>query len=394
MDRVEEVILDDIFKNGRDFLPGPRPDRADIMANLQSSILYDGLSLEESALFLSVLPGQATRLFVAPMDKGLSGAKVVMARYSVGQHRLSKPFVIKVGPKDKILREATAMRELVAPFIPGAVAPIIRVGKASALLVQELAGLGASAVLQSLRMYVRASDHADRIILRLFDGRFRNWYQLSRDQEPVRQGFSDLFEWYLDKARVDRAPAFPDRWSSLKSWVEDQTGHGWCDPELLLPELLSRGIVSPLSIIHGDLHSQNVVVDTLTEECWPIDFAWCHDGSSLVVDYVMLECSLKFLALPARCDLRSLMLIDRQLILQSCPEISIDRIPYSDEVQNVLRAITAVRRHAMGETGLDFSEYLEALWLMTYSHAKNEGLNRPAVLASLQMLSSTIDHGN
>jgi hypothetical protein len=199
-DDVMETIVLDVLQNARSFLPGAPCQEPQLRANLLSPVLYDGLSKEESTLILSVLPRGASGIFVSPMDKGLSGAKVLQGRYPDLRGRLSKPFVIKLGPKRKILREAQAMQELVSPFIPGAVPPVYRIGPSQCLLVQELAGLSTESSVVSLRSYARTHPDTASVVNRLFAQRLQHWYDSDAVVPTSHMTYRQAFEWYLEKA--------------------------------------------------------------------------------------------------------------------------------------------------------------------------------------------------
>lgn len=93
----DDTIIADVIQNTRDFLPGPVPVAEDLRANLALPILVGGLDREEAALVLSALPKGAERIYLSPLDKGLSGAKVFSAWYDVSGRRVGKLFVLKVG---------------------------------------------------------------------------------------------------------------------------------------------------------------------------------------------------------------------------------------------------------------------------------------------------------
>jgi hypothetical protein len=59
--------------------------------------------------------------------------------------------------------------------------------------------------------------------------------------------------------------------------------------------------------------------------------------------------------------------------------------PYVREVENVLGGILEIRAFAE-DAGITFEDYLACLCMMTSTLATHESLNRPLVLASLQIL--------
>jgi hypothetical protein len=379
-------IIADIISKRRTFLGGSRCTAAEVRKHFADNILIDGLGLEESELVLSTLPPHSNRIYLNPLDKGLSGSKVFAGRYQVNKKLRSKPFVFKIGPIKKIQREYDAIVKFVEPLIQGIEAPILRRGKDKGLLIQVIAGLSANSELQSLKEYVRTNKNGDDVLTRLLSDRLAGWYNGEHGASPVKHSLKKMFKWYLQK--VTKPDPYPKDWNDLKGWVQGLTHLRWGSVPEVMNSLKETEVSSRSCIVHGDLHSQNVLIDE-KGECWPIDFGWCHQRSSPLLDFTMLECSLKFLAIHQRSDLRSAILIEDVLARDGLPDFrKIGKIPYRDEIENVLRAVLAVRRFAFGAMKIKFEDYRKALCLMTYVHATHPQLNRPFILASLQILSA------
>ena len=331
-------IVDDIQKNHRIFLPGDadeQPSADDIVRNMSGSVLFDGLTKTEANLILSTLPKSANRIFIQPLDKGLSNAKVLAGRYETADAGLSLPYVFKLGQTRKIEIEYEAIQKWVRNSLPAVEVPVIRKFDDSALLVQGFVGLTRDSRLKSLKDYIRNGDPS--VIDRLLRERLANWYT-NQGKTPIASNhlLDDLLKWYLDKAGQD--VQYPSSWTDLQTWVKDLTGCEWQDISSAIDQLRNTNISSITCIVHGDLHSQNVLIDD-RGECWPIDFYWCHPGASPLVDLAMLECSLKFLAIHQRSDLRCLFEFEKLLALEPEPTLTIRNIPYGPEIRSVFDAV-------------------------------------------------------
>jgi hypothetical protein len=378
-----DLLVDDIFDNHRSFLPGEACDENCVRRNVQQSILIGGIDEEESALLLSTLPADASSLSLEPLDKGLSGSKVFQAKYET-DGLLSKPFVMKVGPIEKVTQEAKAIDTIVAPTIMGIGRSIYRRGTKKALVGQDLVSLSTHAALESLRTRVRRSNDGPDLILRILRDRLGSWY-LPRGRKSQMFTLGRLFDPYLKKGPPSGG-GFPPPWDDLFDWVRCDTNCGWEHVEPAMEQAKATVATLPKTIVHGDLHTQNVLVDERAE-CWPIDFGWTRRGSCPLVDLTMLECSLKFLALPMRTELRSLLPIESAMArFEGAP--SAGRTPYGEEADRVFRTVEAVRRFGLDDLAIPEAVYRQGLLLMTFALASHGGLNTPYVIASLQILGS------
>jgi hypothetical protein len=135
-------------------------------------------------------------------------------------------------------------------------------------------------------------------------------------------------------------------------------------------------------VIHGDLHSGNVLVETAGQPLWLIDFAKTRANAPTLSDYARMEADLKFFLLPDSArEHFPLLRIEEQLLapsvtseLEPMPDLF---QPYGNEIQKAGGCIAALRRvavnhradahphgngHFVGDTVLPY--YL-ALWHTT-----------------------------
>jgi serine/threonine protein kinase len=79
----------------------------------------------------------------------------------------------------------------------------------------------------------------------------------------------------------------------------------------IVDSILASDYDLPTGLIHGDLHSQNILVDD-RDELHLIDFAWAGYGWP-ALDFLMLECSLKFPVVPNDAGVAELLQMERVL---------------------------------------------------------------------------------
>ncbi|WP_371152692.1 hypothetical protein [Buchananella felis] len=86
------------------------------------------------------------------------------------------------------------------------------------------------------------------------------------------------------------------------------------NPVLVLPELIVEEVGEFVTEVnHGDFHLSNIVVDRNATNPCLIDFAWTKSGGHGLIDYAMLESSLRFMKFPTDVNPRLLLEIDQRL---------------------------------------------------------------------------------
>ena len=186
--------------------------------------------------------------------------------------------------------------------------------------------------------------------------------------------------------------------------VGDFEIHGYrvtSNPKLILSDLLEQPSVGFIcACIHGDLHLSNILADGNIANPTLIDYAWTKRSSHVLIDYVMLESSLRIMRFPRSVNPGLMLTVDRALtndfsgdeahrIIGALPEGSITR----QRLEVMIGAVKTVRRKA--ETlakenqiadGQLASEYFKLLYIILCGQEKFDDYPLVRTIINLDLL--------
>jgi hypothetical protein len=258
--------------------------------------------------------GTSPVVYLAHLDKGLSGSGVWQARWQVQPGVPTKDHVFKIGPRQKLMRERKAIDEIVSAIEPGF--PHVRYLEDEetdrSLLCQEFVGEIEGETI-SLRKYIQSCDgvEAGQIIQRLYLERMVHWHPLSRVYPQENITLAEALDWWVNRMDI-AAAAEQVGTAGIESILVPKTGLNIARLNTVIRELLSHPITVPIGTIHGDLHAQNVLLGA-GKNMQLIDFGWTNREKWKAIDFLMMECSLKFVASPPHALLSDLMKLDELL---------------------------------------------------------------------------------
>ena len=91
----------------------------------------------------------------------------------------------------------------------------------------------------------------------------------------------------------------------IEDTIEDLLGRQTINPMKVLERLLKCRFNLQRGAIHGDLHPHNVVFSD-TGAAHIIDFGWAQPNRHIAIDFVLLECNLRFVWLPHSVPMKSI----------------------------------------------------------------------------------------
>lgn len=162
----------------------------------------------------------------------------------------------------------------------------------------------------------------------------------------------------------------------------------------VMPRYAELTLPASLGVVHGDLHSGNILIEQPSTNVWLIDFAKTRDGAHTLTDFARLEADLKFylLASDAENYFEHALLFEELLRAPNAArELEIDFREFEKfgaEFQRAAACILALRRVAVQHRREGAEEraghfvtdsvlpYYLALWQATLRTLKYEQCNR------------------
>ncbi len=136
-------------------------------------------------------------------------------------------------------------------------------------------------------------------------------------------------------------------------------------------DVLTRHAHLLVAPVHGDLHPDNIVIDR-KEIPHLIDFAWARGRRDVLVDFALLENSIRFMAFPRPMNLADQLKVDRALVYErgfdQIPELGLSSEEHRGDYERLACAIGIIRKRARTLLGARFSmrRYLLTQFILLY----------------------------
>jgi hypothetical protein len=315
-------------------------------------------------------------------------------------------FVVKIHERKKIHREFRAMNS-VRDYFPGVefLGKPASVSKHSALLYRHQGERSK----QKIGSYTELCDIAydlgtqDEEIRRVFRGIWQ-CCETARKWEGVEKirtlNLKDQYEHYTRRTEAEKVL------SSIFGANRDKDRFSFLEAEIANPliflgnacfELPQRGRRGP---VHGDLHANNVVIDNF-KKVHLIDFAWADAQKHVLVDYVLMECSLRFLLFPHYVNPSEQLRVDECLLNADGPE-ELERWATGSPLEGKYRRLGIMLNEVRGEArkflaadnNNGFLEYLAAQFLVLFGQMSYPDYNRFIGARALGLIAHKLQEAN
>jgi SAM-dependent methyltransferase len=353
----------------------------------KSKFLYFGLDEHSMELLLRVCePTKWIELF--PLDKGLSGSKVLMGRWLISDIP-SKFHVFKIGSPKKLHREFEAISKIAAPLVrnfPNVTYEVSSDGE-MAILSQEFMG-DSDGTVTSLKQYIERADspfEVATILERLYVERILDWIPKDPSKKTSKLVCSELGDW-IKKGNLTLAiEEIGD--SALRRSLNVELGFALDALEKLVDMVFKSTVAVETGPVHGDLHSQNIVINEKGEISL-IDFGWTATRWR-AIDYLWLECSLKFVVSSPYIPLSELLAMEVAIDHEWANDEKMDLSQFDNalngaNIKKIALGVSTIRINAKKHLqSISLSDYKKGLVAMMYALTTFPQLNRVHLIHSI-----------
>lgn len=303
---------------------------------------------------------------------GYSGAELFLAWFEGNGHR-GLPRVVKINAKSDIESEHEAIDSVGNYFDDAHGVEFVEAQERAAIVYRLISAERSGIATRQLadRVFERVGDRGcDDDLAKIFEHLYGHCCH------TAHHGKRSEFQLGAEYARYRRHDfCVPRLTAALGANVMtdpvDYLGAQIIDPRYAINQLEQFEMASVVGAVHGDLHPSNVMLDHHTDPHL-IDFAWAANKGHVLKDFVLMECSLRFLLFPSYVPLDHQQVMDAALLAEDgwerLMQVSQDE-PLCDHFSRLGALLGAIRKQARLACGEDFDfrrEYLCAQFFVLY----------------------------
>lgn len=279
------------------------------------------------------------------------------------------PFVVKTDRPEVVEREARGVKSLRVYFTGAQSAHIFPETGPPEAIIYPLVSLDGSGTVTELKELVYLPAHARRRDRPDSVELLQSTYESCRSSHVgsvTTFNFGDQYDAYLretpERLLTDPLPhVFPE---GRNARIYGQT---FRDPRRILEAIKQHETTTYVCPVHGDLHPNNVLFGRNFVPVL-IDYAFGHLRGHFIKDFVLMECSLRFLQTPKLLQPDLMAQLDDALLEEdgySIPFTSETQGRTAEVFKETADLVGIIRKECrLRHETYDFSEYLVAQYMM------------------------------
>jgi len=311
---------------------------------------------------------ESTGASVRPLGRyGYTESRLYLVYCAPGEGGI--PFVVKTDRPEVVKREADGVRRLAVYFTGAQSARIFPSPEIPEAIIYPLVALDSSGTIIELQERVYLPEHARRSDWPNSVELLRSTYQDCRSSHvgsiaTIRCGAQ--YKAYL-RETPERLLADPLPHVFLDEESATIYGQTLRDPRRILEAVKGMEFDTVVCPVHGDLHPKNVMFGRNFVPVL-IDYAFGHLDGHFIKDFVLMECSLRFLQTPKLLQPDLIERLDDALLEENGYE-TVPTSPRAGRTAQVLKEtadlVSVIRTECrLRHKAYDFSEYLVAQYLV------------------------------
>ena len=298
---------------------------------------------------------------------GFSGAQLHIAYFSDKKNsRAGLPFIIKIGNEDKIKKEVAAIQLLnsCVDDCDSFKKAFYHKGRGAILFTHKgtrTADSAADTKTLAWEVWPNVQNKgeptfSDDEVCKCLNQVFEKLKPAHEDNKVMAVKPADHYGWYVREAGKQRILSILGDFAATDRFE-------FVGAEIYNPIRLFDKLVDSVEVvaghIHGDLHTDNIV---LHDDGQPklIDFEWANKDADILIDYVLLENSIRFQSFPKSVNSVVQLTVDRYLLEENGQDDILKDLTLPAiylRLANILNCIRSGAKKALGDK-FDFDNYL------------------------------------
>ncbi len=370
------------------------------MLNPKITIYSDFLNKYDKQLLIKICKKrEANNIHISQFKRfGFSGAKLLLAYFN--KYASGLPFLVKVAQKNDIQSEYQAINSMKNHVRDCSLLASDKCFSSGdwGMLIYHHAGTNTCSNAQtpkSLRevLYCKDTDFSKedltKTLKEVYD-RLKNAHSCNKCLLiSPEDHYKRYFREHKSRDKVINILGKDNKLDSFKFLNEEIYN------PLTLLKKLPKKLRIPVGLVHGDLHPDNIIIGNMNNP-YLIDFAWAEKKRDVLVDYVLIENSIRFKDFPRGINLEEQRQVDQFLLdedgwknIDKCNFATDELLRINTRLASMIGTIRESAKSILGEYFF-FEKYLFTQFIVLYGLLRFDEYEQYSATRALGMISKRV----